>query len=159
MPLRVEKVVSGGQTGADRAGLDAAIELGLETGGWVPRGRLAEDGAIPESYSSLRETDSAHYPERTALNVRDSDCTVIVSQGELTGGSLLTLEIARQYGKPAIHIDLSSETLEEAVIRLRDWLARNGSRVMNIAGPRASSDPEIYAMTRRLIADALSPEE
>lgn len=159
MPLRVDKVVSGGQTGADRAGLDAAIELGLQTGGWVPKGRLAEDGAIPESYSSLRETDSAHYPERTALNVRDSDCTVIVSQGELTGGSLLTLEIARRYGKPAIHIDLCSETLEEAVNRLRDWLNRNGCRVVNIAGPRASSDPEIYSKVRRLIVEALAPAE
>ncbi|QQS39966.1 MAG: putative molybdenum carrier protein [Acidobacteriota bacterium] len=159
MPIKVEKVVSGGQTGADRAGLDAAVELGLETGGWIPKGRLAEDGLVPRSYSTLKETDSANYPERTELNVRDSDCTVIVSRGKLTGGSLLTFEIAKQYGKPAIHIDLRSESPEKAALRLRDWLERNGCRVLNVAGPRASSDREIYSLARLLIVDSLAPSE
>ncbi|HUF04624.1 MAG TPA: putative molybdenum carrier protein [Aridibacter sp.] len=156
MPHQVEKVVSGGQTGADRAGLDAAIELGLDTGGWVPKERLAEDGAVPDSYSTLRETDSRSYPERTAMNVRDSDGTVIVSRGKLTGGSLLTLQLARRYEKPVIHIDLGSESIEEAARGLREWLDRNGCRTVNIAGPRASSDPQIYGRVRRLIVEALS---
>lgn len=156
MPHRVQKLVSGGQTGADRAGLDAAMELGLETGGWIPKGRRAEDGAVPERYSTLREADSRNYSERTELNVRDSDGTVIVSRGELKGGSLLTLEIARQHGKPFINIDLNSESPEKAASRLRDWLERNECRTVNIAGPRASSDPKIYGSVKSLILKALS---
>lgn len=156
MPLRVDKVVSGGQTGADRAGLDAAIELGFETGGWVPKGRLAEDGVVPESYSTLRETDSAHYPERTELNVRDSDCTVIVSRGALSGGSQLTMDLARRHDKPVIHIDLSSLSIDEASATLEHWLAQNGCEVINIAGPRASSDRQIYELVKGLLVAVLS---
>lgn len=156
MPHKVEKVVSGGQTGADRGGLDAAVELGLETGGWIPKGRLAEDGQVPESYSKLRETDSPDYSERTGMNVRDSDCTVIVSRGTLTGGSLLTLQIAERMEKPVIHIDLDSVSVEESAQDLRCWLERLGCRTVNIAGPRASSDPEIYGSVKSLLVQALS---
>ena len=90
----LEKIVSGGQTGADRAALDFARANGLGIGGWVPRGRLAEDGLIPEDYLGLLEADSTDPAVRTALNVRDSDATLILSHGPLTGGSLLTLQEA-----------------------------------------------------------------
>ena len=83
----IDKIVSGGQTGADRAALDVALELGLSTGGWIPRGRRAEDGAIPERYEELVESDSESYERRTELNVRDSDATVVFSFGPPTGGS------------------------------------------------------------------------
>jgi hypothetical protein len=77
----IKKIVSGGQTGADRGALDAALECGIETGGWVPKGRLAEDGVIPEKYMGLKEAPSKEPAVRTTLNVRDSDATLIVSRG------------------------------------------------------------------------------
>ena len=120
--MRVEKIVSGGQTGADQAALDVALERGLKVGGWVPKGRLAEDGPIPERYSGLVETQSSDPAVRTSLNVRDSDATLIVSHGPLTGGSLLTLEEARRWRKPVLHLDLHEATPETAVSRLRKWL-------------------------------------
>src|SRR5258706_15582674 len=100
------KIVSGGQTGADRAALDVALEQGFEIGGWIPKGRRAEDGPIPQSYRGLLETDSADPSVRTALNVRDSDATLIVSHGQLRGGSLLTLDEARRLGRCVLHVDL-----------------------------------------------------
>jgi hypothetical protein len=101
----VSKIVSGGQTGADRGGLDAAIELGIPHGGWCPKGRKAEDGAIPLTYD-LTETGSADYRVRTEKNVLDSDATAIFTCGELSGGSKLTADLAEKHGKPWIHIDI-----------------------------------------------------
>src|SRR5262245_42174345 len=102
----LRRIISGGQTGADRAALDFAIANGIEIGGWIPAGRLAEDGPLAAWYAGLRETESADPAVRTALNVRDSDATVIVSHGPLAGGSLLTLEEAGRIGKPVFHVDL-----------------------------------------------------
>lgn len=158
MPL-VKKVVSGGQTGADRAGLDAAIELGLETGGWIPKGRRAEDGSIPESYANLLETNSTIYAERTELNVRDSDATVIISRGPLSGGSLLTRKLAERYRRPVLHLDLEELPVPAAARKLRLWLSGSGWSTLNVAGPRASSDPDVYRLVRLLLADALSPSD
>src|SRR6202049_1492075 len=120
--MRLEKIVSGGQTGADQAALVVACERGLQVGGWVPKGRLAEDGPIPKRYSGLVETESSDPAVRTSLNVRDSDATLIVSHGPLTGGSLLTLEEARRCGKPVMHLDLRETTPVMAAGRLRMWL-------------------------------------
>ena len=92
---KIFRVISGAQTGADRDAFDAAIETGTDYGGWIPKGRLAEDGVIPEQYSNLVETDSEVYSVRTKLNVRDSDATLILSHGPLTGGSLYTEQKAR----------------------------------------------------------------
>src|SRR5690349_20784185 len=102
----LKKIVSGGQTGADRAALDVALEHGFEIGGWVPNGRLAEDEPIPNSYANLLEADSTDPSARTILNVRDSDATLIVSHGPLQGGSLLTLQESLKLGRPVLHIDL-----------------------------------------------------
>jgi hypothetical protein len=153
---RPEKIVSGGQTGADRAALDAAIELGIETGGWIPKGRLAEDGRIPHRYKSLVECDSADHAIRTELNVRDSDATLIVSRGPLTGGSLLTFEIAGRYGRPVLHVDPGSKSTDEAVDAVAGWLAGFECRVLNVAGPRASGDPDIYRLARELLLRAFT---
>ena|SRR5688572_6575374 len=103
----VARIVSGGQTGADRAALDFALERGIPIGGWVPKGRLAEDGAIPERYAGLVETGSTDPAVRTARNVRDSDATLILSHGPLEGGSLFTWREATRLGRAVLHLDLA----------------------------------------------------
>jgi putative molybdenum carrier protein len=153
--LTLEKIVSGGQTGADRAALDVAFERGLPVGGWVPKGRFAEDGPIPERYSGLVETESSDPAVRTSLNVRDSDATLIVSHGPLTGGCLLTLEEARRRGKPVLHLDLHETTPVTAAARLRLWLDAAVPRTLNVAGPRASKDATIFAAVVALLRSAL----
>ncbi len=156
MPLNLEKVISGAQTGADRAALDAALELGIPTGGWVPKGRRAEDGRVPDTYDTLKECDTRNYATRTALNVRDSDATLIISKGPLTGGSKLTLQIAERYGRPVLHIDLGSNGIAEAAKAVAEWLAGFECRVLNVAGPRASGDPAIYELARDLLVQLFS---
>ena len=98
--MRVREVWSGGQTGVDRAALDVARDLGLITGGWVPLGRLAEDGAIPERYAGLRETESSDYAERTTRNVEDSDATLILYRSRLSGGTAFTKMEALRLDRP-----------------------------------------------------------
>ncbi len=154
-PRGLSRIVSGGQTGADRAALDVALEKGLEVGGFVPRGRVAEDGAIPERYPGLVETDSEDPTVRTARNVDSSDATLIVSHGPLSGGSLQTLEDARRAGKPTLHLDLNALTETAAVAQLRTWLQAVGPRTLNVAGPRASEDPAIGSATTAVLRAAL----
>ncbi len=136
----VEKIISGGQTGVDRAALDAALELGIPCGGWCPRGRRAEDGVIPDRYP-LQETSSPAYPMRTEMNVEDSDGTLILTRGWLSGGTLLTLKLARKHRKPHILVDLTQET---DVLNVREWRRKNQVGVLNVAGPRESEAPGIY---------------
>lgn len=136
------RIVSGGQTGVDRAALDAALELGLETGGWCPQGRLAEDGPIPERYP-LRESDSSEYSVRTEWNVRDSDGTLILYHTALQGGTLLTLELARQFERPYRVIQLKETSLPVSP-SLIEWILDNRIHVLNVAGPRESTSPGIY---------------
>ena len=152
----VERIVSGGQTGVDRAALDVALELGIEIGGWLPRGRRAEDGRVPDRYRGLVETDSEAYACRTEWNVRDSDATVILVLGVLSGGSKLTAEFASSLGKPLLTLDLERCTEDEAGARLRDWLSEKQTRVLNVAGPRASGAPEIGAAAVRVLRAALA---
>jgi membrane protease YdiL (CAAX protease family) len=151
----LEKIVSGGQTGADRAALDVALALGLEVGGWVPRGRRAEDGRIPDRYPGLAETDSDDPAIRTVRNVRDSDATLVLSHGPLCGGSLLTLREARRAGRPALHLDLDVLSETSAAERLRAWLEELRIATLNVAGPRASEDPAIAASTAAVLRAAL----
>jgi hypothetical protein len=145
-------LVSGGQTGADRAALDWAIAHGVPHGGWCPRGRLAEDGVIPDRYR-LRETPSADYAQRTEWNIRDSDATLIVSiASELTGGSRLTRAIAERLGKPCLHV--ARADVDTACVR--DFLVRHRVRVLNVAGPRASKEADAHASTY-VFLDAVFP--
>jgi Circularly permutated YpsA SLOG family len=157
--VKFERIVSGGQTGADRAALDVALECGIPIGGWVPKGRLAEDGRIPDRYVGLVETRSPDPAVRTARNVRDSDATLILSHGPLDGGSLLTHDEATRGGKPVLHLDLEELDVAAAADRLRAWLAviRPGS--LNVAGPRASRDPRIAAETGAVLRAALQGPE
>ena len=151
----VEKIVSGGQTGADRAALDVAVELGLAAGGWIPRGRRAEDGTVPPRYQGLVEAESESYDHRTELNVRDSDATVVFSFGPATGGSALTAKLARSLGKPLLALDLEHLNTDEAVARLRSWLAEVRPGVLNIAGPRLSQEPRIAEATATILRKAI----
>lgn len=154
----IRKIVSGGQTGADRAALDAADRAGIEHGGWVPRGRKAEDGRIPARYR-LREMPSFRYADRTEKNVLDSDATLIVSRGPLTGGSRLTLGLARKNRRPCLHVDLGVVATEEAVAGVRSWIEKNGVGTLNVAGPRASNDAEIYDRVLSLLLGVLGVRE
>jgi hypothetical protein len=146
----LKKIISGGQTGADRAALDAAINVGLSHGGWIPKGRLTEHGPLPEKYN-LQEMPTASYPKRTEQNVIDSDGTLIMSQGNLTGGSLLTQELAEKHKKPCLQIDFSEEIIYGAAVHVDDWTQEHGIEVLNVAGPRASKDPKIYAKVLKVL--------
>lgn len=151
--LRVRRLVSGGQTGVDRAALDAARECGLGLGGWCPRGRRAEDGRVPDAYP-LRETRTADYRERTRRNVLTSDATLVLTRGMPTGGTAYTLGVARRADKPSLVIDLDDPPAFETV---RGWLAANHVAALNVAGPRESLQPGIHeqarAFLRRLLAE------
>lgn len=149
----VERIVSGGQTGVDRAALDVALALGLPCGGWCPRGRRAEDGPIPAHYP-LRETASVRYAERTERNVADSDATLILGRGAPSGGTALTLRVAQRLGKPVLVVDLGARRL--TVAKVRRWLRKHGVRTLNVAGPRESRAPGIYAEAAVYLRDLLA---
>jgi hypothetical protein len=136
----ITKIVSGGQTGVDRAALDVALQRGMPIGGWCPRGRRAEDGRIPDEYV-LQETDSKNYSHRTERNVEDSDGTLILTGGPLTGGTALTRSLARHNGSPVLVVDLREEVDFGAV---EQWLTANRIRILNVAGPRESQQPGIH---------------
>ena len=137
--------------GADRAALDFALENEIETGGFMPKNRLAEDGIIPYKYSNLIETETENYAERTELNVINSDATLILSHGSLKGGSLLTIEFAQKYEKPFLHIDFYALKIEQAEKKTQKWLDSIICETLNVAGSRASEDAEIYEKTKSLL--------
>ncbi len=135
------QIVSGGQTGVDRAALDIALEKGLPRGGWCPKGRKAEDGALDPRYP-LIETPLEDYWQRTEWNVRDSDGTLVLKRGTPTEGTAFTIEIAKKLGRPCLVLDLTEAPTESAV---KTWAAAHHVRVLNVAGPRESKSPGIYA--------------
>jgi len=147
-------VVSGGQTGADRGALDAALALGLPCGGWCPRGRRAEDGPIPDRYP-LRETPAADYPQRTEWNVRDSDGTLILHAGRVDRGTALTVRLAERYRRPLLVREAARTRPEE----IRAWLAAHAIRRLNVAGPRESRSPGLQAAVETLLRAALAAGE
>ena len=149
----IRKIVSGGQTGVDRAALDVALELGIPCGGWCPRGRRAEDGVIPARYP-LQETPWDGYPQRTAWNVRDADATLVLTLGAPDRGTALTIRLARAKGKPCLVVDLGAGNgVEEA----RAWLEENGVGVLNVAGPRESSAAGIHDRAAEFLRRLLRP--
>lgn len=150
---KIKTIISGGQTGADRAAFDFALENKIEIGGFIPKGRRAEDGRISEDYPNLIETKTRNYAERTELNVQNSDATLIVSRGTLTRGSLLTKQFTAKYEKPFLHIDFLEMPLEEAAKDARKWMASIKCKKLNIAGSRASTDAEIYEKTKLFLAE------
>jgi hypothetical protein len=143
------KIISGGQTGVDRAALDAAIARGVARGGWCPRGRAAEDGEIPARYP-LVETASDGYAERTERNVVHSDATVIFTrEGTLSGGTLLTRELAEKNARPVLIIREAADE-RAAAIDLLMFVRRHAVRVLNVAGPRESQAPGLDGFVKRV---------
>ena len=150
------KLVSGGQSGADIAALDFALEHGLPHGGWCPRGRNAEDGTIDAKYQ-LKETPSEEYPQRTEWNVRDSDGTVVFSIAATpTGGSKKTVEVAYMHHKPVLHLARDGGGELSAAQALVNFIKDHRIQVLNVAGPRASKEPEVYAFVKRVMSEALA---
>jgi hypothetical protein len=145
------RIVSGGQTGVDRAGLDAAMERGIESGGWCPRGRLAEDGPIAEHYS-LWETPSTDPAQRTEWNVRDSDGTLVLTFRTPKSGTALTVEFASQIGRPYLVVDLWNSPVH----LVKEWMASKGVAVLNVAGPRESEEPGIYLSALQFLRRVLA---
>lgn len=134
----------------DRAALDFAIQNGIPHGGWCPAGRRAEDGEIGAAYA-MHETPDAEYPQRTEWNVRDSDGTVIITIARgLTGGSALTRELALAHHKPCLHLARDTDG-DNASSRLRKFVRREHIRVLNVAGPRAYTEPEAAAYAARVL--------
>lgn len=151
----VRKLISGGQTGVDRAALDVALELGIPCGGWCPKGRKAEDGEIPARYP-LQEMPSAEYAVRTEWNVRDSDATLVLCYGMPSGGTALTIGLARRHRKPLLIIDFNlKEGMSPADVR--EWVERRRVGILNVAGPRASTDGRGYSSARAFLRLTLSP--
>jgi len=146
------KIISGGQTGADRGALDAAIESGVAHGGWCPSGRRAEDGRIPDRYD-LTETDSTEYPVRTERNVTDSDATLILCRGRPSGGTELTVRLAERHARPCL---ISNPDQPSAVAKVRSWLSRQGVEVLNVAGPRESQCPGIADSVKKFVSAVIA---
>jgi hypothetical protein len=148
-------LISGGQTGADRAALDYALATNIPHSGWCPKGRLAEDGPVPLRYV-LRETPTANYLQRTEWNVRDSDATVVfASSPRLTGGTKRTVQFAQQHAKPYLVLHLGM-TPEEAASALTTWLVQHSITRLNVAGSRASKAPAIGKFTTCVLTLALA---
>jgi hypothetical protein len=162
------QIVSGGQTGVDRAALEVALELGIPCGGWCPRGRLAEDGPIPSKYP-LQETPSEVYAQRTEWNVRDSDGTLVLTRGRPSEGTAFTIEMAARLKKPYLVIDLGlvsspllgagqgeGPRLDQDVRSVAlSWITQHDIRILNVAGPRESKCPGIYKETMKFLRIAL----
>jgi hypothetical protein len=149
--MMIEKLVSGGQTGADIAALDVAIWYDFPHGGWCPKGWLSLDGPIPAKYQ-LTETPSASYPQRTEWNVRDSDGTVVFTFAKVpTGGSLKTINLCKKHGKPCLHISRGCYDPAERIIK---FVNENDIKVLNVAGSRESKDPGIYEWVKKVLAGA-----
>jgi Circularly permutated YpsA SLOG family len=134
----LEKIVSGGQTGVDRGALDAALAASFPCGGWCPLGRKAEDGAIPQRYP-LNEMSVPGYRTRTRQNVLDSDGTLIVFFGAPSGGTLETLRIAEEAGKPFLTLDASIKPIEIAAVEAAAFVEQHAIATLNVAGPRQST--------------------
>lgn len=152
--MTIKKIISGGQTGADIAGVDAAIECGVNYGGWLPKGRKCEDGTVPDTYTEFKDLARGGYPKRTEQNVKDSDGTVIFSYGTLSSGSALTARLCKQHSKPCLYVDLEIDTDHARL--LQDWITEWDIKVLNVAGSRESKHVGIYERVKAIIKHLLN---
>jgi hypothetical protein len=148
------KIVSGGQTGVDRAALDAAMESDAEAGGWCPEGRLAEDGTIPEKYP-VKELHASGYRERTKRNVVDSDGTAVVYFGYPSGGTEQTIVFCIEEQKPYVLIDADELSVNRATRKIKLFIKAHSMSVLNVAGPRAGGEPRAYGYAKQLVLNML----
>ncbi len=151
------RIISGGQTGADQAALDAAIALDIPHGGWLPKGRKTEQGPLPLRYD-LWESGSSRYRDRTEKNILAADGTLIFSFGPLTGGSALTEALAIRHDRPFLHVDFELIEREQAAALVEHWLRDRRIAVVNVAGPRASNEPRIYQAVYSLLTGIHWPQ-
>ncbi len=153
----LEKIISGGQTGVDRAALDFAIDHKIPHGGWVPNGRLSEDGQVPDRYQ-MQEHLSKSYPPRTKDNVRDADATVIFTNGPINqeNGCILTASACLEYKKPYVVISLVRVDDDEAVLAIEILLREHRPKILNMAGTRGSRNPDVVKV-RRVLDRAILP--
>ena len=149
----IRMIISGGQTGADQAALDVAIKFGIPHGGWIAKGRKNENGRLPDKYQ-LKEMPAGSRASHAEQNLLDSDGTLIVSHGNLTGGSELVRKLGMHHQRPWLHIDLSRMIAFKAARKLRLWIRSHEIEVLNVAGPRASKDPGIYRDTVEILETA-----
>jgi hypothetical protein len=148
-------IISGGQTGVDRAALDVARERGLPYGGFIPKGRRTEDGTLPDEYVGMTETESSIFAVRTRENVARADATLILAHGPPDGGTLLARLTAQAKEKPLLVLDLLEVNPDEAVQRTLAWLRDRPAGSLNVAGPRESRQPGIYGEARALLEAVL----
>jgi len=148
----IDKIISAGQTGVDRAALDVALDMGIKCGGWCPAGRDADDGVIPDRYP-LVETENIDHTVRTEFNVKNSDGTLILNSGELHGGTAYAVEMAKHLGRPVMVIDVTTPLDGTEVI---EWIDTNNINVLHVGGPRESSRPGIYDQAHTLLSYILT---
>lgn len=156
--MKIVRIVSGGQSGADQGFLDACIYYGLDYGGYIPKGGICEGGLIPYKYKNLIELKTASYLKRTEANVVSSDCTLIFSYGALEGGSLKTAGFAKKHNRPYLHVDLEESKRVKAVKVISNWLKEKcpANCILNGAGSRASKSPEIQRAVELIMVDVLN---
>lgn len=144
------KIISGGQTGVDRAALDVALKHGIDPGGWCPTGRLDEFGRIPDRYP-VKELQAGGFTERTLRNVKDSDGTVIIYPGKLSGGTEQTVRFCLEQRRPHELIDVSNVSTEKAAHLIANFVRENEIDILNVAGPRQTEWPEGYEYASRAL--------
>lgn len=156
--LRLRKIISGGETGSDRGGLDAAMALGIEHGGWCPKGRRAEDGIIPERYR-LEETPERGFAAMMRRNVEAADATIVLTGDKLTPGSRKTIQIAKAADRPVLHVRMAEaeKDREGACNRIRAWLEDHEVEVLNVAGSRESKSPGLQGLVADFLVRVMSP--
>jgi hypothetical protein len=155
--MQITKIVSGGQTGAERGGLNAAIRCGLPYGGWVPKGRRSEDGRVPAAYTDVRETESAAYMARTEANVVDSDATLVLTCGLPVSGNMRICAFAQKHARPCLVVNLADDR-KTATDRIVDWLTslplQKGS--LNVDGARESKVPGMQSVAQSVLTDVIA---
>ena len=149
----IQKIISGGQTGADIAGVDAAIACNVPYGGWLPKGRKTENGPLSDKYTDFQVMALGGYPKRTEQNVIDSDGTVIFTYGKLAGGSYSTKRLAVKHNRPWLHVDL--DVVNGATPKIIDWIIEWDIKVLNVAGKSGSKAPEIHGQVKNIIRQVL----
>ena len=147
--MLINQIITGGQTGVDRAAMDFALEYHIQLGGWCPKGRKAEDGIIEKKYP-LRETPSEHYAQRTKWNVRDADGAIVITRGTIFGGTAVGVSHAKSLNKPIQIVDLNKPP---AVSAIRQWIQTHEIKNLGIGGPRESHCLGIYSEAKAFLKE------